>query len=449
MIFEGRQTRLIERYQTAEMRSLWSEENKFRTWLEVELAVCRTWTERDVIPRESMADIEEKADFDLERIREIEATVHHDVIAFVSSVAEKVGENGRYIHLGLTSSDVIDTAAGMLLRNSLDIILEETRDLAQTVLKQAHKYKETLCVGRTHGIHGEPMTFGLKLLNWYSQLQRDLERLEDARKQVAFGKISGAVGTYAHCPPEVEERVCEMLGLEPAPVSTQILQRDRHAQALLSLGLLGTTMERIATEIRHLQRTEVLEALEPFGKGQKGSSAMPHKKNPILCERLCGIARLLRGYSVTAMENVALWHERDISHSSAERVIWPDAFQICHYGLKILHRVVGNLNVQEKKMMENLNLTRGLVFSQRVLLELVEKFDLQREEAYAIVQDNAMKCWNGEGALRELLEKDPRIGNRLSAQDLADLFDFRHYTRHVDRIFSRFQDLPRSDDQVE
>lgn len=431
------------------MHKLWSEENKFHAWLEVELAVCRTWTERGVIPEDSMADIEEKADFDLDRIREIEATVHHDVIAFVSSVAEKVGDNGRYIHLGLTSSDVIDTAAGMLLRDSLDLILEDTRALALIVLSQATKYKNTLCVGRTHGIHGEPMTFGLKLLNWYSQLQRDLERLELARKQITFGKLSGAVGTYAHCPPEVEKRVCEMLGLEPAPVSTQILQRDRHAQVLLSLGLLGTTMERIATEIRHLQRTEVLEALEPFGKGQKGSSAMPHKKNPILCERLCGIARLLRGYSLTAMENVALWHERDISHSSAERVIWPDAFQVCHYGLRILHRVISNLNVQEEKMLENLNLTRGLVFSQRVLLELVGKFNLQREEAYAIVQDNAMKCWNGEGTLKELLEKDPRIENRLSTQDLDCLFDFKHYTRHVDGIFSRFPALPESDAPIE
>lgn len=429
---------MIERYQTPEMAMIWSEENKFRTWLKVEVAVCRTWTERGVIPEEAMSDIETKADFDLKRIGEIEATVHHDVIAFVSSVAEKVGPNGRYIHLGLTSSDVIDTASGLLLKEAMDLIIRDTSQLAESVLAQATKYKQTLCVGRTHGIHGEPMTFGLKLLNWYSQLERDLRRLRQATAVIDFGKISGAVGTYAHCPPEVEERVCEILGLNAAPVSTQILQRDRHAQVLQALALLGTTMERIATEIRHLQRTEVLEALEPFGKGQKGSSAMPHKKNPILCERLCGIARLLRGYALTAMENVALWHERDISHSSTERVIWPDAFQVCHYGLRILLRIVGNLNVQEERMLQNLAITRGLVFSQKVLLELVEKFQLQREEAYAIVQDNAMKCWNGEGTLKELLGQDPRIRGRLSDQDLDNLFDYSHYTRHLDRIFSRF-----------
>ncbi len=433
---------MIERYQTPEMATLWSEENKFRTWLDVEIAVCKTWTERGVIPDDAMADIREHAGFDLDRIRQIEATVHHDVIAFVSSVAEKIGENGRYIHLGLTSSDVIDTASGMMLKQALELILTDTSCLAETVLAMASRYRKTLCVGRTHGIHGEPMTFGLKILNWYSQLERDLERLRQAQDQIAYGKISGAVGTYAHCPPEVEERVCELLELKAAPVSTQILQRDRHAQVLQALALLGTTLERIATEIRHLQRTEVLEALEPFGKGQKGSSAMPHKKNPILCERLCGIARLLRGYALTAMENVALWHERDISHSSAERVIWPDAFQICHYGLKILQRVLNNLDVREDRMLQNLEITRGLVFSQRILLELVETFHLQREEAYAIVQDNAMKCWNGEGTLRELLARDPRLEKRLSSQDLEELFDYSHYTQHLDQIFSRFSTHP-------
>lgn len=351
---------MIARYQTAEMNSIWSEENKFSAWLEVELAVCRVWMEKGVIPGDAYADICEKASFDIGRINEIEEQVHHDMIAFVSAVAEKVGENGRYIHLGLTSSDVIDTASSLSLKRSFSIVKEKTAALMDVIARRAEEFKYTPCVGRTHGIHGEPTTFGLKLLNWLYQLQRDTERLELAEEQVSYGKISGAVGTYAHCEPSVERRVCDLLGLKPSLVSTQILQRDRHSNAMNTLALLGGALDRFATEIRHLQRTEVMEAMEPFGAKQKGSSAMPHKRNPILCERISGMSRLLRGYAITAMENMTLWHERDISHSSAERIIWPDAFHLITYMLSKMTYIVKNMVVNTSKMRENLDITRGL-----------------------------------------------------------------------------------------
>ena len=429
---------MIERYQTEAMRHIWSERNKFRVWLDVELAVCRIWNEDGVIPDEALADIVERADFDLDRIAEIEAQVHHDVIAFVSSVSEKIGAAGRFVHLGLTSSDVLDTASALLLGQSLDVVIAETEGLALDLLRQAHRYREALCVGRTHGIHGEPTTFGLKLLNHYDQVTHDVERLKNAREAIRFGKVSGAVGTYAHCAPEVEERVCSLLGLKAAPISTQVIQRDRHAQVMSVLALLGTALERFSLEIRHLQRTEVREAFEPFGKGQKGSSAMPHKRNPILCERVCGMARLLRSYGQVALENVALWHERDISHSSVERIIWPDAFHLIHYALRVTRKIVTGLEVDEEKMKKNLEMTRGLVFSQRILLELVERFGLAREEAYSVVQDNAMRCWAGEGQFRDLLLSDARLKGRLSSLQMEALFDVGHYTQYVDRIFARF-----------
>lgn len=429
---------MIERYQTEAMHHIWSERNKFKVWLDVELAVCRIWNEDGVIPDEALADIIERADFDLDRIAEIEAQVHHDVIAFVSSVSEKVGAAGRFVHLGLTSSDVLDTASALLLGQSLDVVIAETEGLALDLLRQAHRYRRTLCVGRTHGIHGEPTTFGLKLLNHYDQLTHDVERLKSAREAIRFGKVSGAVGTYAHCAPEVEERVCALLGLKAAPISTQVIQRDRHAQVMSVLALLGTALERFSLEIRHLQRTEVREAFEPFGKGQKGSSAMPHKRNPILCERVCGMARLLRSYGQVSLENVALWHERDISHSSVERIIWPDAFHLIHYALRVTRKIVTGLEVDEEKMKKNLELTRGLVFSQRILLDLVERFGLAREEAYSVVQDNAMRCWAGEGQFRDLLLADPRLKGRLSSLQMEALFDVGHYTQYVDRIFARF-----------
>jgi len=429
---------MIGRYQTKEMAEIWSEENKFRAWLEVELAVCRVWMEKGVIPADAYEEIRSKASFDIARIDEIEARVHHDVIAFVSAVAETVGENGRYIHLGLTSSDVIDTASSLSLKRSLGIVKKKTEELMESIRLRADEFRYTPCAGRTHGIHGEPTTFGLKLLNWFYQLQRDLERLELAREQISYGKISGAVGTYAHCEPEVERRVCELLGLKPALVSTQILQRDRHSCVMNSVALLGVALDRFATEIRHLQRTEVMEVLEPFGATQKGSSAMPHKRNPILCERISGMSRLLRGYALTAMENMTLWHERDISHSSAERVIWPDAFHLITYMLSKMTHIVKNMVVNSSKMRENLDMTRGLVYSQRVLLDLVERFGLLREEAYAIVQENAMKCWNSNRTFSELLREDERISSRIPESDLLSLFEPDHYFRWVDEIFSRF-----------
>lgn len=429
---------MIERYETPEMKRIWSDHNRFQKWLEVELAVCEAWTEEGRIPPDAMAEIRRKADFDMARITEIEAETHHDVIAFVSSVAEKVGNEGRFIHLGLTSSDVVDTAGSLLILEALGIIEECLRDFSGLVLEKAREYRHMPCVGRTHGIHGEPTTFGLKVLNWHYELLRDRERLELARKHICAGKISGAVGTYAHCPPHIEEKVCTRLGLTRSDVSNQILQRDRHAEVLTAVALLGSTLERIATEIRHLQRTEVLEASEPFSKGQKGSSAMPHKRNPILCERICGMARLLRGYSLAAMENIALWHERDISHSSVERIAWPDAFHLAHYCLKTMSRVIGNLSVNAERMARNLEITKGLLFSQRVLLFLIDESGISREEAYAIVQENAMRCWAGEGHLKDLLAGDHRLATLLDEDSLERLFDYSYYVRYVDEVFSRF-----------
>lgn len=429
---------MIGRYEVPEIQALWSEESKFRTWLEVELAVCGVWKERGVIPTHAYEDIRSRASFDIRRIDEIEQEVQHDMIAFVSSVAETVGENGRYIHLGLTSSDVIDTASSLTLKRSLAVVDGKVALLMKAVGKKAHEFRHVPCTGRTHGVHAEPTTFGLKLLNWHYQLSRDRERLSLATEQIGYGKISGAVGTYAHCEPSIERRVCELLGLKPALVSTQILQRDRHGNVMNTLALLGGALERFATEIRHLQRTEVMEALEPFGSRQKGSSAMPHKRNPILCERICGMSRLLRGYALTAMENMALWHERDISHSSAERVIWPDAFHVAVYMLNKMIYIVENMQVNTEKMKENLEITRGLVYSQRILLDLVERFGLSREEAYAIVQENAMACWKGQKTFSELLMEDERVRSRISSEELAELFEPEYYLRWADEIFSRF-----------
>jgi len=428
---------VIERYSTPEMDRIWSNANRYKMWLKVELAVCQAWTEAGRIPREANETIREKAGFSEDRIREIEADVNHDVIAFVTAVAEKVGQEGRFIHLGLTSSDVIDTATSLLLREALDVVLSRLGDLLDAVLLQAEKYRHLRCIGRTHGVHAEPTTLGLKMLNWYDQLRRDLKRIQEARHSACVGKISGAVGTYAHCPPEIEKRVCEILGLNPAPVSTQIIQRDIHAEVLTSMAILGGTVERIALEIRHLQRTEVLEAAEPFSSKQKGSSAMPHKRNPILSERLCGMARLLRGYANVALENIALWHERDISHSSTERVIWPDSFHITQYMLETLARLIRNLDVYEENIGKNLELTKGLIFSQRVLLTLVEK-GLEREKAYELVQRKAMQSWMRGSDFRDLCKNDPAIADVIGTDLLESLFDVGYYLRYVDKIFDRF-----------
>lgn len=419
------------------MDRIWSSENRYNTWLQVELAVCQAWTEAGRIPPEANEAIRSKASFDEKRIHEIEAEVHHDVIAFVTAVAETVGPEGRFIHLGMTSSDIIDTAASLLLSDALDSILTDLEKLMKVVFKKANKYRYLQCIGRTHGVHAEPTTLGLKMLNWYDQLCRDRNRLLAAKSAVRVGKISGAVGTYAHCPPNIERRVCEILGLKPAPISTQIIQRDIHAEVLTSLAILGGTVERIALEIRHLQRTEVLEAAEPFRSRQKGSSAMPHKRNPVLSERLCGMARILRGFAGVAMENIALWHERDISHSSTERIIWPDSFHLAQFMLRSLLSLIRDLDVFEENIERNLELTKGLVFSQRILLALVEK-GIEREKAYEAVQRNAMQSWERGSDFRELCLEDPLISEVLGKEILNSLFDVGYYTRYVDEIFDRF-----------
>jgi adenylosuccinate lyase len=427
------------------MGKIWSDENRFSKWLEVELAVCRAWAAEGAIPAEDMKLIEERAGFDVDRIAEIEAVTQHDVIAFVSSVAEKIGPSGRFVHLGLTSSDVIDTAASLLISEALDVVTDSAEALRESLAAKAWQYRHTPTVGRSHGIHAEPTSFGLKLLGFVSEVERDIERLGQAREDIRVCKISGAVGTYANCPPHIELAAARSLGLRRDPVSTQIIQRDRHARALGALALYGSGLERLAVEIRHLQRTEVMEAQEPFGKGQKGSSAMPHKKNPILCERVSGMARLLRGYAATALENVALWHERDISHSSVERVIWPDAFHAAHYMTQIMGRIVDGLVVNEVRLQKNMDITKGLLFSGRVLLALVEQ-GLSREDAYAIVQENAMRCWDGvtsgeDGpSLCALLAADPRLSGFIGddIQKLKELFDMDFYLRYVDDIFARF-----------
>lgn len=431
---------MIPRYETPEIKKIWNDENRFQKWLDVELAACKAWNEVGTIPDKDYKDIVEKAGFSVDRIREIEEVTQHDVIAFVSSVAEKIGPAGRFVHLGLTSSDVIDTASSLLLSESLGVVISEAEKLAKDIGKQAVRYKKTPCAGRTHGIHAEPTTFGLKLLNSYSEIRRDLERLSSTKKDIMVGKLSGAVGTYANCPPNIESRVCELLGLSFDKVATQVIQRDRHAKIITDLAIFAGTLERLALEVRHLQRTEVLEALEPFKSGQKGSSAMPHKKNPILCERVCGMARLLRAYTVPALENIALWHERDISHSSTERVIWPDAFHLIHYMTKIMRRVISGLNVDEAKMRENMDITHGLLFSGRVLIALVEEEGISREEAYKIAQDCAMKCWNEKIPLLDLLKSDKRI-KRLSDEKLESLFDIEYYLKQIETIFSRFPEL--------
>lgn len=429
---------MINRYETEEMRAIWSLENQYRTWMKVEIAVCEAWKDLGVIPEEAFEDIKTKGDFDVDNIDKIEAEVHHDMIAFVTDMASHVGESGRYIHLGLTSSDVLDTANALRLSQSVKVLMGQLDSLSAAVRDLAVKHKHTPCVGRSHGIHGEPTTFGLKVLNWYSQLLRDRQRLEEADEAISYGKLSGAVGTLAHTSPEFEEKVCASLGLKVDPVSTQVIQRDRHAQVAYALASLGCALERISTEVRHLQRTEVLEVLEPFGSKQKGSSAMPHKKNPILCERISGMARLMRSYHMAALENVSLWHERDISHSSVERIAWPDSFHLIHYMCRLMERVVRGLTVDEGRMERNLDLTKGLVFSQRVLLELVERFGMSREDGYAVVQSNAMRCWDGEGNFVDLLWNDPKVKAILSREDLEGLFSKEYYFRHVDAIFRRF-----------
>jgi len=427
---------VIRRYSREAMQHIWSDENRYRKWLDVEIAVCEAWACLGRIPKESLENIRSKARFTVERIEEIEAVTRHDVIAFVSCVAEYVGEDARFIHMGMTSSDVLDTALALQLKESAQIIIQDIRDFMEVLKKRAFEFKYTPAMGRSHGIHAEPITFGLKFALWYAEMARNLKRMEDAAWVISCGKISGAVGTFANIPPEVEEYACRRLGLEPDPISTQIIQRDRHAQFFTTIAVIGSTLEKIATEIRHLQRTEVLEAMEPFGKGQKGSSAMPHKKNPILSENITGLSRLLRGYCLSSLENVDLWHERDISHSSVERVIAPDATIVLDFALARLTGVIHGLVVYPENMQKNIELTRGLWHSQGVLLALVDR-GIARDIAYQWVQRNALKVWENKGEFKDFLLADQDIASTLGADSIENLFDLSHHLKFVDHIFER------------
>ncbi len=427
---------MIQRYTRPEMGTLWTDEAKFQTWLEIEIYACEAQSELGLIPKEAIPVIQQRADFSVARINELEKTLNHDVIAFLTNVAENVGEESRFIHLGLTSSDVGDTALSAMARRAGLLLRDGMRTLRDTIAVQARKYKYTPMIGRTHGIHAEPMTFGLKMAMWHEEMNRNLERIDRAIERISFGKISGAVGTYANIDPFVEKYVCEKMDLTPSPISTQILQRDRHAEFLSTIAIIGGSLEKFATEIRHLQKTEVLEVEEYFAKGQKGSSAMPHKRNPITCERVAGMARLLRGYATAGLENQALWHERDITHSSVERVILPDATIALDYMLAKMKHIVENFFVYPEHMLRNLNGTRGLIFSQQVLLALTKK-GMQREDAYRIVQGHAMRVWKEDVHLRDLVGSDPEITAMLSAEELDTCFDVNRGTTHVDMIFDR------------
>jgi len=426
---------MIERYSRPQMKKIWAEENKFAQWLRVEIAVCEAWAELGKIPKEVMPKIS-KASCNLERMAEFLKVTHHDVTAFLSSVAESLGEESRFVHLGLTSSDVMDTALSLQLKDAIDILEQDITEFITALENKAIEHKYTLMMGRTHGVHAEPITFGLKIALWVEEMRRNAHRLAEAKKAISVGKISGAVGTYATVPPQIEKRACAKLGLTPAPISNQIIQRDRHAQFMTTLAILAGSLEKIATEIRSLQRTEILEVEEPFRAGQTGSSAMPHKRNPELCERICGLARLVRGYASTSMENIALWHERDISHSSTERIILPDSCLVIDYMLSLLITIIRELRVYPDNMRRNLELTQGLVFSQRVLLALVNK-GMSREEAYKLVQDNAMKAWLEKRSFPVLLEADKQILAHLSKSELESLFDYNYYLKYVDIIFGR------------
>jgi len=427
---------LIPRYTRDRMAMIWSDQNRYQKWLDVEVAVCEAWARLGKIPKDALKNIKGKANFDIKRIEEIESVTRHDVIAFVTCVGEYVGDDARFIHMGLTSSDVLDTAYALLLRESSDVLVEDIKDLMASIKKLAFKYKDAPMMGRSHGIHAEPTTFGLKLAVWYSEMERALDRMYAARDVISYGKISGAVGTFAHTPPDVEEYVCKKLGIKPAPVSTQIIQRDRHAQFFTTLAIIASSIEKFATEIRHLQRTEVLEVMEPFAKGQKGSSAMPHKKNPVLSENITGLARLLRGYALSAMEDIALWHERDISHSSVERVIGPDATSLIDFALNRFKGIMDGLSVYPENMKKNIDLTKGLWHSGRVLLALVEE-GIQRDEAYVWVQRNALAVWEGNASFKDLIERDKDITAVLSQERIDSLFEISQYLAYVDTIMKR------------
>ncbi|ALA57728.1 Adenylosuccinate lyase [Nitrospira moscoviensis] len=427
---------VIDRYSRHHMKAVWDLKHKYEIWLEVELQACAAFERAGRAPRGTAAKIRKKAKINVERIAEIEQVTKHDVIAFLESLMDSVGPEHRFLHMGLTSSDIVDTSLAIQMTEALDLILESVDGFLAVLKRQALRHKNTVMVGRSHGIHGEPISFGFKLAVWYEEFRRHYERLQAVRGEIAVGKLSGAMGTFAHQAPEIEEYVCAKLGLKPDPVSNQVVQRDRHAAYATALALLAASIEKIAVEIRHLQRTEVLEAEEFFSEGQKGSSAMPHKRNPIVSENLCGLARLVRSNSLAAMENVALWHERDISHSSVERVIMPDSTILIDYMLARVTDLIKHLVVYPERMKRNLELTGGLVYSQRLLLALIEK-GAQRKESYEAVQRNAMASWRGAGTLQELVGKDPFISRHLSKRDMAACFTPTYYLRHLDEIYRR------------
>ena len=427
---------MIERYQTPDMQRIWSDQNRYETWLKVELAVTEVLVEDGIVPRESFEIIKSKADFSVERTLEIEETTNHDVIAFLTNLAENIGPDSRYIHMGMTSSDLLDTSMALQCKEAGEIILKKLKEFKSCLRNKAKEHKNTFQIGRSHGVHAEPITFGLKLALWSEEVQRNIERWELALDTISTGMISGAVGTYQHLDPEVESRVCKMLDLKPASVSNQVIQRDRHAFYLNMLAMIGASIEKISIEIRHMQRTEVLEAEEFFSKGQKGSSAMPHKRNPILTERLTGFSRLLRGNAHTAMENVALWHERDISHSSIERVIFPDSTTIVDYMLTKSTKLMNNLLIYPENMQKNIDLTNGLIFSQEVLLLLIKK-GLTREKAYELVQRNAMKVWKEKIDFNTLLKSDKEIMENIEEKELDKLFDISKILININKVYER------------
>ncbi|MFC2043710.1 adenylosuccinate lyase [Chloroflexota bacterium] len=426
---------MIERYSRPRMKKVWSDESKFNKWLEIEIAVCEAWAELGVIPRETIPRIK-MARVNLKRMEEILKETHHDMTAFLGAVSESLGNESRFIHYGLTSSDVMDTALSLQLVEATEIITEDLKGLISVLAPRAMAHKYTPMIGRTHGVHAEPISFGLKLALWIEEMRRNLQRLNEARKSITVGKISGTVGNYATVVPEVEQKACHKLGLNPASVSSQILQRDRHAQFVTTLAIISGSLEKFATEIRGLQRTEVREVEESFESGQTGSSAMPHKRNPELCERICGLARLVRGYALTAMENIALWHERDISHSSNERIILPDSCLAVDYSITLFTSIVKGLQIYPRQMKKNIGLTKGLVFSQRVMLVLIDK-GLSRQKAYEIVQRHAMKSWKEHKNFFGLLKADPELTTSLSLEELEPLFDEQYYLRFIDEIFER------------
>ena len=427
---------MIERYTLPEMGGVWSQHNKFQKWLDVEIAVCEVHAEDGTIPADALEQIKSKAAFSVERIDEIEKITDHDVIAFTTNLAENIGDAARFVHFGLTSSDVVDTANALLLKESCEILLKRINGLLEMLKRRAFEFKDTPQIGRTHGIHAEPTSFGLVWALWYSEMRRNRNRLEEAKEVVSVGKISGAVGAFAHLNPDVEERVCAKLSLKAADVSTQVIQRDRYAEYLCTLAIVASTLEKIALQVRHWQRTEVREAQEKFKTGQKGSSAMPHKRNPILSERICGMARTVRANSIVGLENIALWHERDISHSSAERIVLPDSSATLDYILAKATSLLDTLVVYPENMLKNINLTRGLVFSGQLLLALTQK-GVSRDDAYAWTQRIAMKVWDEGGDYLELIKQDADISRRLSGEELSRVFDLKHYLRNVDKVFER------------